>query len=179
MPTYYFEHNFSLTMTRAQAQEISHQGNCTGEIIELLENPKIQAQFKRICPTCIADELREYGAWSEEELSDDTANQERILWIAGGNIAEEPLDFISDPAHGWLKVELEEITDEMDISQFSYRDDEFAYLEEDSDMQKYLTTLPRGPEYNCIHLNDPAPLRNFERINFTGSYVYNSKKEMK
>jgi hypothetical protein len=34
-------------------------------------------------------ELREYGAWNEEELSNHEDNLARILWIACGNIREE------------------------------------------------------------------------------------------
>lgn len=33
-------------------------------------------------------ELQEYGAWSNEELQDDAANWQRIIWIAACNIKE-------------------------------------------------------------------------------------------
>lgn len=31
-------------------------------------------------------ELRGYGGWGDDELADDAANWERILWLAAGNI---------------------------------------------------------------------------------------------
>ena len=49
--------------------------------------------------------------------------------------------FISDPGHGWLKVPLSEL-DTLDIreqiSEYSFLDSQFAYLEEDSDASVYL-----------------------------------------
>jgi hypothetical protein len=40
-------------------------------------------------PESVRAELKEYGAWDEEELSDDAANWERLVWCACWNIAEE------------------------------------------------------------------------------------------
>lgn len=37
----------------------------------------------------IRAELKEYGAWDAEELSDDEQNISRIAWIAAGNISED------------------------------------------------------------------------------------------
>ena len=45
--------------------------------------------------------------------------------------------FIHEPGHGWLKVPLAEIEAlgiGEQITAFSFRDNEFAYLEEDQDM---------------------------------------------
>lgn len=48
-------------------------------------------------PDKIRRELSEYGAWDEEELSDDAANWRRIIWIAANNIAEEDCPDCSEP----------------------------------------------------------------------------------
>ena len=46
---------------------------------------------------------------------------------------------IDDAGHGWLKVPLEEVrTSGADISSCSFRDEEYAYLEEDCDMLQFL-----------------------------------------
>jgi hypothetical protein len=37
----------------------------------------------------LASELKEYGAWDDDELSDDAENWERIIWIAANNISEK------------------------------------------------------------------------------------------
>lgn len=80
---------FELQITRDQALTGSHQGSCDDDIKALLELPAIKRQFKKIDPAKIKEELKEYGAWNEEELKDVDQNQARILWIACGNIREE------------------------------------------------------------------------------------------
>ena len=52
------------------------------------ENRKIRAQLERIDPEALRKELRECGAWSDEELADHKQNLQRILWIAAGDIVE-------------------------------------------------------------------------------------------
>lgn len=52
--------------------------------------------------------------------------------------------FISDPAHGWLKVkisDLKRLKIEDKISGYSYMRGEYAYLEEDCDMTLYLDAI--------------------------------------
>lgn len=36
----------------------------------------------------VREELREYGVWTEEELADDDANWERLIWCAACNIQD-------------------------------------------------------------------------------------------
>jgi hypothetical protein len=43
-------------------------------------------------PDQIRKELKQYGAWSEDELSDDKANRKRLLWVASGDMMEEYRD---------------------------------------------------------------------------------------
>lgn len=84
----YFE-RFTIQMTKTQARECSHPGDCAEDVKALLKAPRIKAQFKRLNPDDIKAELSEYGAWDSAELSDAGMNQVRILWIAAGNIREE------------------------------------------------------------------------------------------
>lgn len=37
----------------------------------------------------IRAELAECGAWDDDDLADDDANLERLLWVAAGRIADE------------------------------------------------------------------------------------------
>jgi len=51
------------------------------------------------------------------------------------------LTFISDPGHGWLRVPLADIAAlgiEGDISEYSFIDGRFAYLEEDCDYGRFV-----------------------------------------
>lgn len=80
---------FELDMTQEQAESVSHAGDCSDDVEVLVDAPSIASQLDEIGPQAIRDELREYGAWDEDELTDDDANRQRIVWIAGGNIREE------------------------------------------------------------------------------------------
>lgn len=83
-----------IQMTLAQARSVSGQGQQIDNVHVLLQAPNIVRQFKRIgcwapTPDTIRAELKEYGTWDDTQLADDDANRERIVWIAGCNIAEE------------------------------------------------------------------------------------------
>lgn len=84
-----FEHGFSIKMTREQAYSASHPGPCDEDVKALLKDARIGIQLDRIGPDKIRAELKEWGAWDEQELADNEANKERIVWIAAGNIREE------------------------------------------------------------------------------------------
>lgn len=80
---------FEIVMTLEQARSASHQGQCDEDVSELLKHPKIQRQLKQIGTGDVVLELKEYGAWDQEELRDHPQNQARIIWLAAGNIVEE------------------------------------------------------------------------------------------
>jgi hypothetical protein len=44
--------------------------------------------LERIDAEALRKELREYGAWDDQELTDHEQNLQRILWIAAGDIVE-------------------------------------------------------------------------------------------
>ena len=78
-----------LQLTLHQARSASHQGQCDADVRALAQIPAINRQLSKIDPTVLAAELREYGAWSPEELADHEQNLQRILWLAAGDIVEE------------------------------------------------------------------------------------------
>jgi hypothetical protein len=80
---------FEIRLTKAQALQGSHPGPCDEDIKDLLQVPAIKKQLDKISAYSLRAELREYGAWNEEELSNHEDNLARILWIACGNIREE------------------------------------------------------------------------------------------
>lgn len=51
----------------------------------------------RTTPEAIRSELSEYGAWDSEDLLDDDANWQRLVWIAACNIADEENPDCSEP----------------------------------------------------------------------------------
>lgn len=76
-------------LTSSDAGIGSHPGPCDADVEYLLTVPYIVAQLAKIKPAVLAGELREYGAWDDDELSDHNQNLARILWIACGDIQEE------------------------------------------------------------------------------------------
>ena len=81
--------NLEIEMTLNQAESCSHPGDCEPDVRMLMEHPHIKRQRKRIDPELIRQELKEYGAYSEEDLQDDDMNWVRILWIGANDITEE------------------------------------------------------------------------------------------
>lgn len=77
-----------LNITKRDAANCSHPGPCDSDVKELSDIPSIKRQIKKINPKLLANELREYGAWNEDELKDHTQNIQRLLWIAAGDIAD-------------------------------------------------------------------------------------------
>lgn len=78
-----------LAMTLEQAQSASHQGQCDDDVRALSAEPAIAAQLESIDPQLLIRELREWGAWDDEELADHDQNLQRFLWLAAADIAEE------------------------------------------------------------------------------------------
>ncbi len=77
---------FEISMPKRAALDCSHSGSCDADV-------EYYASILKRPAECTADklsaELREYGAWDDEQLADDDANWQRIVWIAAGNIREE------------------------------------------------------------------------------------------
>jgi len=78
-----------LKLTLAQAEAMSHQGQCDRDVAEGRKIPSIRRQLAKIDPALLRAELKEYGAWDETELADHDANLDRLLWLAAGDIVEE------------------------------------------------------------------------------------------
>lgn len=77
-----------LQITQRQAETGYHSGQCDSDILELSKLPAIARQLRKINPQTLREELREFGAWDDVELSDHDQNLQRILWLACGDIVE-------------------------------------------------------------------------------------------
>lgn len=66
----------------------SHQGQCDEDVLALSRVPYIEEQLATIDPALLRDELREYGAWDDEQLADHEQNLQRLLWLACGDIVD-------------------------------------------------------------------------------------------
>ena len=79
----------NLQIDLRDAKDCSHSGSCDSDIEWLKSCPYIIEQTNTLDKLLLADILREYGAWDDDELADDEMNRIRIAWIAAGNIREE------------------------------------------------------------------------------------------
>lgn len=77
-----------LNITKSVAAQCSHQGQCDNDVIRCLNLPSVKKQFDKLSNDLIASELKEYGAWDDDELQDIEGNKQRLLWIAAGDINE-------------------------------------------------------------------------------------------
>lgn len=77
-----------IEMTREQALSTAHQGECIDDVRELLKLPEIVAQLDKIGSADIRAALYDCGGWEDDELTDETANRERAVWMAACDIVE-------------------------------------------------------------------------------------------
>jgi hypothetical protein len=78
-----------LRMTMEQAESASHSGDCDEDTRKLSKLPAIAEQLEKIDRSILSSELREYGAWGTEELSNHDENLRRILWLAACDVTEQ------------------------------------------------------------------------------------------
>ena len=83
----YFE-RFVLELPADVVDACSHSGPVDDDVAWALLRDDVSAELDRIDPKDLRAELKEYGAWDDEELSDHEQNRARILWIAAGNIRD-------------------------------------------------------------------------------------------
>ena len=83
---------FDLRLSGYAVLACSHGGDCELDVKFHSKRVKEQMEkdnFKtRPTPDQIRAELKEYGAWNQEELADDEANFQRIVWLAACDISE-------------------------------------------------------------------------------------------
>ncbi len=89
-PTYWWTASsgrIELQFTEEQAQSMPLSGDCESAaeflVIELAD------QLAKIEDETLREELREYGAWDDEELQDRTRNLLRLVWLAASDTCEE------------------------------------------------------------------------------------------
>lgn len=69
--------------------------------------------------------------------------------------------FFQDPANGWLRVPKSDIPSGMKLSQASYQQGSYVYLDENDDMHKFRELIPCQIK---VHYDYDTNVRNFQRI---------------
>lgn len=84
---------------------------------------------------------------------------------------QNKFNFYEDPGHGWLKVPLtllKELQIEKDISYFSYYRKGHVYLEEDSDLLKFVNAMKKKnwtfseSNIKSFHTNRSSKIRSYD-----------------
>lgn len=83
-----------ITLSLEEAEKGYHSGDCSEDVESLKKQLHIREQLDKINPESLRNELKEFGAWTEEELSDHEENLSRILWDACAKIVDG--DFYED-----------------------------------------------------------------------------------
>lgn len=76
----YIEFDLPLTCIK----DCSHSGQCDDDVSYWKNRLNLQIDSE-----LLRRELKEYGAWNSEELSNHDDNLLRIIWIAAGNLRDE------------------------------------------------------------------------------------------
>jgi hypothetical protein len=53
-------------------------------------------EWPKGCDEVLRKYLKEFGAWTSEQLANDHDNRERVLWIAAGDISDEKPGCLDD-----------------------------------------------------------------------------------
>lgn len=77
-----------LRLTRADANYCAHSGNCENEVNEVMQKPYVKKQLGALNPDKLAKELKDFGAWDDEQLANHKDNLQRWVWISAGDITE-------------------------------------------------------------------------------------------
>ena len=77
-----------LKLTRSDANACSHSGRCDDDVNAVMLKPYVKRQLAELSPEKLAKELKEYGAWEEDELANHNENLKRWVWISAGDISE-------------------------------------------------------------------------------------------
>jgi len=84
-----------LALTDEDIKSVPRSGPADESIARMMSHDEdICARLNALNPEKVRAILKDYGAWSAAELSDHPANLTRILWLAIGDIQEEPELFI-------------------------------------------------------------------------------------
>lgn len=90
-----------LRLTEEQVSTGHHSGDCQADVEAIAQDESLAPQLTQWSPDDLRLELREYGAWSDEELADPKMNLTRMLWIACGDCADDPESYREEEAcHG-------------------------------------------------------------------------------
>lgn len=77
-----------LEITASQVRSVAISGRNDEVVAALMQQPEIAEQLNALDPALIAKTLKDYGAWSPEELCSAEDNRARLIWVACWDLRE-------------------------------------------------------------------------------------------
>lgn len=147
-------------MTLAQAESVSQPGKDAEEDVRaLMRDPDMKEVVDYLSDNMdnVKEELKEYGAWDDEELEDEDMNIVRMIWLAGTQITEDHYANSGD--------ELEENTEGNNIMNESHDDLLNQQLIDSRDIIERIEELEGQDELEESEKDELQFLKEFENEN--------------
>ena len=77
-----------LELTAEQVRSVTISGRNDEVVAALMKQPEIAAQLNALNPALVVRTLKDYGAWSSEELCSAEDNRARLIWSACWDLHE-------------------------------------------------------------------------------------------
>ena len=88
---------FSIALPAAAVDDMNAPAQSADDAVAYWA-PRIDRQG--ISPDAIRAELREYGAWYDQELADDDENWRRLLWVAACDLRDHVMEALENRSGG-------------------------------------------------------------------------------
>lgn len=96
---------FEIEMPEEAVAACYHSGSCDPDVLHWTQRIERPLECSK---EALAAVLKEYGAWEDSELQDDSTNWERILWLAAGQIQDEAHELPDSCCGGITQASLQE-----------------------------------------------------------------------
>lgn len=77
-----------LKLTRQDAMNCSVSGDNEPSVKIVMDKPYVKSQLQNLDKEKLKRELKEYGAWDDNQLNDHSENLMRWVWISASDISE-------------------------------------------------------------------------------------------
>jgi hypothetical protein len=105
--------HIELEIPRACIEDCSGPGDASDAVTYWLKRPEIATQFDGLTLLDTARMLYGYGAWEAEELADRDTNIQRLLWLACGQLYDDPNEAFHEGRTAYAYLEGRGYTEEL------------------------------------------------------------------
>ena len=87
-----------IPLTGEEINSICTMGSNDAAVESVCNKPRLRCWMMRYSKELIREEIRSYSDWTEEELSSDEDNLQRLVWLLAWNVSDsdDPDSFLAD-----------------------------------------------------------------------------------